>query len=294
MPDANSLDEMQTVALAAISAARDEVVWLFDSFSQEGDVVDDTLKRLFSYMSSRSQTVSYLVSSNYIWDAEIVLRSFYEANAKIWYICDLDGDERKSAVEEFWGDYASMHNHKRRHRANLALGSISFGQDKSGELVYAPLTDSDAFEFGESNKSERRKLEGKWSFSEIVNRLANRNDAALDWKPILALLHMYGQQSHLAHADDAALDLMSDRMMRDPDELQLLSASHIARIFSDQATMWVMSEAMLRHRYGAGPRAESAVDQFYSRFADLAHSFQHAFYSHLEKKCSASGPNSAP
>ena len=293
MPDANSLEELQDAALTVIAATRDEVVWLFDNFSQEGDLVDDTLKRLSFFMSSRSQTVSYLVSSNYIWDAEIVLRSFYEANAKIWYICDLDDAERKSAVAEFWGEYASMHNHKRRHRANLALSSISFGRDKSGELVYAPLTDPDAFEFGENNKGERRRLEGKWSFSEIVNRLANGNGAVLDWKPIVALLHMYGQQSHLAHADDAALDLMMDRMMREPDELLLLSASHIARIFSDQATMWVISEALLRHRYSARPRAGNSITQLYSRFADLASSIEREFYAHLERNDAVHGASGA-
>jgi hypothetical protein len=54
----------------------------------EGNYSDGTatMKNLTLYLSDRSQAVCMMAQNNYLWDAEIVLRSFYECAARIWFL----------------------------------------------------------------------------------------------------------------------------------------------------------------------------------------------------------------
>ncbi|MEO1642938.1 MAG: hypothetical protein AAFR74_06335, partial [Pseudomonadota bacterium] len=72
------MNELQELALQSISIARDEIMQIFSENFAEDDIVDHTIDRLLRYMSERSQTISFLISHNYTWDAEIILRSYYE------------------------------------------------------------------------------------------------------------------------------------------------------------------------------------------------------------------------
>jgi hypothetical protein len=101
---ASEMNNIQDTTLDAISACRDEIKNLFDANFNTQSIVDHTLTRLFSYQSDRSQSISYLVSGNYVWDAEIIMRSFYEAHAKIWFACQSEEADREILAREFWGD----------------------------------------------------------------------------------------------------------------------------------------------------------------------------------------------
>jgi hypothetical protein len=115
--------------------------------------------------------------------------------------------------------------------------------------ILANLANSKIFDFGESNKQERRALESKWSFTEIIRYLSENSPKDFDLQNTPGLLHMYGQQSHLIHADETALDLMLDRKRRAPVEKEILACAHVSRIFSDQVSLWTFSALALQYRY---------------------------------------------
>ena len=249
-PFAKDLNELQDAKLQLISTVRDLIDHTFQESDKEEQVLQ-TLKQLFHYMSSRSQAVSYLVSSGFPWDAEIILRSFYVASAKIWFICFEAESERSALVQEFWGLYAATHDHKRKHRVG-PVRNLSKADGREGSAaIFDGLVNEALFPSTPTNKRIRKDLEQKWSFSEIINALSDSKDEKAKVPDADVLLHMYGQQSHLIHADDAALDLMLDRALRRKDELPILEASHAARIMSDQGSLWVFSLAALRHMHGA-------------------------------------------
>ncbi len=224
-------------------------------------------------MSDRSQAVSYLLSSNFVWDAEIVLRLFYEANAKIWFICLTEPDQRDALVEEFWGPYASMHNHKRAHRASLAAELCRHHDWPADEINLSALSDRSVFDFGEGNKNDRKALAHKWSFTEIIRFLANNSPRDFDLRDAPGLLHMYGQQSHLIHADESALDYMLDRKLRSPEELELLACAHASRILSDQSSLWTFSAMALRHLYNRETEIGGGLLAKYAKVHELAKPF---------------------
>lgn len=260
------LNKVQNATLQTATAARDAIDSLFIAHARP-TVVDATLKQLFAYMSERSQAVSYLVSSGYAWDAEIVLRPLCEVNARIWLICLAPNEQaREALVMEFWGEHAEMHNRKRAGRAAVAAAIARSKDAKSDDMILSALADGRSFKFGQADKATRKKVEQKWSFTEIVRFLEKNAPDDFDMSAIVGMLHMYGLASHLIHADAAALDLIADRKLRGSDELAILSAAHLCRIFSDQASLWLFSTLALAHRFG---KREAIGDEVFQKYAHI-------------------------
>ncbi|HEY2068073.1 MAG TPA: DUF5677 domain-containing protein [Rhizomicrobium sp.] len=239
-----SLVAIQNANLAMLSALRDEVVRLFDSHADGDTLATQTLQQLFRYMSERSQTVSFLVSREYAWDAEIILRSFYEAAAKIVFICKAQPSEKEALAKEFWDAVGLAGDRRRARKAEFAEAVLK--GDPSSARIFEHLRRPGALRDAESpgNRAARKAIDKKWSFSEIVETLEGELPGAK------SLLHMYGMASHLIHADAGALELMIDRTLRQPEELQLLRASHACRILSDLASLWYLCAACLAGHLG--------------------------------------------
>lgn len=274
----SDLNAVQEAALVAITAARD---WIHDQFSEHGhskDPVDHTLRRLCSYMSDRSQCVCYLVSAGFAWDGEIVLRSFYEANAKIWLICLSPQAQRQALAEEFWGTLASAHDHKRAHRAEGAESSFRRRGKPDDEVVFSALRRKDLFDVGLGNKQSRKAVEQKWSFTEIIKFLAANPPEGFNLLDVTGLLHMYGQASHLIHSDDAALDLMLDRQLRAPEELKILVSAHVCRMFSDLVSLWCFSAMTIAYRFNPKSRIGADLQRKFEVVHELAEPFMEAFH----------------
>ena len=68
--------------MAALPAIRDEIVRLTSPTPTE-DPAMSTLRRLLDYQSRRGQAALYLTTHGMHWDAEIVLRAYFEANRNV-------------------------------------------------------------------------------------------------------------------------------------------------------------------------------------------------------------------
>lgn len=245
MKFSDELNEIQDATVAGISVMRDSIHRAFDGHLDDQPKFKRTVWELVLYQSERSQVVSYLVSSNFVWDAEMILRSFYEANVKIWYLCSLRSPARETAVDEFWGAFLDVHAHKRRVKAGLVRPvSQSMGREFDTK-IFGALEDDKLFQFHDGNKKDRRDVEQRWSFSSLIKKLESTPKDVLDFTSIRSLEHPFGLQSHLLHADVSALDLVHDRKTRSAEELEALTGSHVCRIFSDQISIWAMTSIAL-------------------------------------------------
>ncbi|MES0075779.1 DUF5677 domain-containing protein [Mesorhizobium sp. M0058] len=243
-----SLSELQEANLASISAIVSEIDGLLGDQLAESDEVTHTLRALVHYLSGRSQAVSMLVSWGYVWDAEIILRSFYETTAKIVYICLSDVSKRKALATEFWLDFEAIHARKTARIAEFPE-KLFKKTDSASSAVFSALRDPKFFNPDDKrSKSERKAIEQRWSFSEIIESLSKLPDGEYALGDIKVLLHMYGMASHLIHADKTAMDLMTDRALRGPAERLILEASHAGRVLSDQTSLWFFcADAIRRH-----------------------------------------------
>lgn len=270
------LGEMQEANLDAIRCIRDEVQHLFELSCHDRLDLCATLKPLFHYIFSRSQTISFLISHRIAWDAEIILRSFYETAAKILFICSAEPGEQDILCKEFWDDFDPIGNRRTAQKAKFA--EFLFDPESISAKVFQVLQDEKNFNFSQTgNKAYRKALEQKWSFSEIINSLDQRSHKGKKFKGIKSLLHTYGLASHLLHADKFALDLMRDRATRQREELLILECAHLARMMSDQAfILWLCAEN-LRETLDLKFSVHTQINEKCAKVSDLGSFFTKIF-----------------
>lgn len=191
--------------------------------------------------------------------------------------------EREMLVSEFWTRYRAMHDHKRAGRSKKAANLAETFGKLIEQDIFDQLSNSEIFEIGAESKKVRKALEQKWSFNEIIGYLAKHSPPGLNLDGVEGLLHMYGMQSHLIHADEAALGLMLDRTQRKPEELLLLEQSHVCRIFSDQASLWYFSTKLLSHRYGGRTSISVELHDKWEELHNLIQYFTDGFSSSQEE-----------
>jgi hypothetical protein len=267
---------LQEASLQALTQIRDEVQSLFSRYGAEPHAVTQTLKNLFWYLSSRSQTVSFLISHGYSWDAEIILRPFYEAAAKILFICFAEENDKPALVDEFWNKLGPINN--RRTARKAAFAEQLFEKESLSTSVLAMMRDERVFDLHtEGSRAQRKRLEKKWSFAEIVENLDERATEGRPVKGVKSMLHIYGMASHLIHADQAAMDLMHDRATRGPHERNILEAGHVSRIMSDQVSItWFCADALREHFRGDFTNNAKILEAV-NRTLKLGKRFQTAF-----------------
>lgn len=276
MSDLPSLGQLQDATLEALTLMRDEVSYIFSRYGTEPSDVTLTLKRLFWYMGARGQAVSFLISCGYGWDSEIILRSYYESVAKILFICFSSEDEKQSLVSEFWKGMQPINDRKVARKASHA--EKMFPADSVSASVFAHLQDKRVFDLETAeSKANRKRLEQKWSFSEIIETLDRQASEGKPLTGIKSLLYIYGLASHLIHADKNAMDLMHDRATREDAERRVIEASHAARIMGDQVSlMWLCADAVRRHFGGEFSNAV-AMRGVFERTSELAKPYIAAF-----------------
>ncbi len=199
----------------------------------EAHSVESTLALLLRYYVDRGQGVLSLLQNGLHWDAEILLRTCYECASKTLVIALSPPLERDHLVWEFWVPLGEAADRKTVRKAIFAERVFPDAADHARD-VFRLLRDPRMIRdrLGLSKKA-RQRLEQKWSFSELVESLTELQVGDQKLAEARSLLHGYGMASHLAHADSRAMDLMLDRALRPPVELQLLQDGHVARIVSD-------------------------------------------------------------
>lgn len=245
--DANlKLSILQEETLSVLTLIRDEIEGLFDRRANTPSEADSTLRNLFFYMGERGQSVNFLLSWGYSWDAEIILRSYYEVSVRIALLCFSDEIERKELLQEFWTDLGAIGDRRRAIKAGLA-GKVMKLKNGNDDPIFSALEDPRIFRtLPKGNKAERKRLEQKWSFTQIIDTLSKKRISGKNLELISGLLHYYGMASHLLHADQMALDLMYDRATRDPSEALILARAHAARIMNDLASLSLFCADALR------------------------------------------------
>ena len=247
-PKALSLLELQEASLEAVSIIIEEVKILLEMPERGNpDPVVHTLRNLVKYLSDRSQAVSMLVSWGYAWDAEIILRSFYETAAKILFICFANNEKRQELVNEFWLEFETIHSIKIARKAEFSK-HVSIKEDNGcNASIFSALQDPELYSLdAKHTKNARKIIEQRWSFTEIIETLSKTSPEGKNLADIKCFLHIYGMASHLIHADKTAMEFMTDRSLRNEGERKILEASHAGRIFSDQVSLWLFCADAIR------------------------------------------------
>ncbi|MEN6326004.1 MAG: DUF5677 domain-containing protein [Syntrophomonas sp.] len=196
--------------------------------------------QLFSscYLSSESALI--LIANYRLWDTEILYRSVLEGTIKLFYLSSGTIQDVSKKCNEFWIEIPECKMISRHYKAMQLLEKIDDGSSKYLPIRELLLTDEELNELTERYSHKyRRKLDQKWSFSEMVKVLSDSDIKGFD--TLIAAYYGYSLSSHLIHQDGDAIGLIWDRNNRDIPRKQALELAHGARLISD-----ILSLAMLR------------------------------------------------
>ncbi len=193
----------------------------------------EEIRPLIDFIMSRLDAVYSLILDWMLWDAEIVLRSALETLVKLIYILEGNSEEYLERCNEFWRVLPKLYSLKLSMQGKRNLEYL--GESEIHRLAYTPLILPPAEEKQIKDKwpkSDRQKIEQRWSFSEIVLFLS-RKYKGTSYEGILTLTHTYRIASHVIHGDETGILIIHERDTRPNNECIVANRAHFLRFVSD-------------------------------------------------------------
>lgn len=200
------------------------------------------------FFSQRCITVSYILRSGLFWDAEIVFRSAIESAIKVLFVSSAPEPERSVRVQEYRDQLSQIATLRFRTRASAGK------TNRVGpEAIFSHLAMSES-ELAEHNgrwtKKERKALEQKWAFSEMVKELEGVSIGGHKLSYLSNLVHSYGVASHFLHADQLAIDLSADREHRSPTVKEILELLHFTEMLTRMVALLISCSSYVAFALG--------------------------------------------
>jgi Family of unknown function (DUF5677) len=212
------------------------------------------------YYSSRCQSVNLLLQDWKLWDCDILMRSALECATRFLFVSVANGPERSQRIQEYTISLNEIEDILRSQKAKTAAANAGEGESAMlfGGATLSPERETELR--AKWPQSKRKALKQKWSFSEMVRVLEKFSEPTLDLTKYGSLLHSYGISSHLIHADQTAMNLMTDRATRDPKERRLMERAHFARLAVQQTSLFFICWRAMERAIGSTKQHRSLVE----------------------------------
>lgn len=264
-------------SLAIYSQIRDDLRQLITAFNSVDARYAAYAGAQLHYYSERCQSLNILLQEWKLWDSDIVMRSALECASRFLFVSIAPNDERAQRIVEYTVSLNEIEELQRSERARSAV-EAAVDEDTHmliGGVVLDPTREEELR--AKWPKVARNALRQRWSFSEIARTLTNFHDDGLDLRKYKSLLHSYGVSSHLIHADQTAMDIVRDRMGRQPEERRLMERAHFARLATEQTFLLFLCWRAAVYATGLDSRNEgigrglmeltAAADRHHEEFA---------------------------
>lgn len=227
------------------------------------------------YYSSRRQSVNLLLQEDKLWDCDIVMRSALECATRFLFVSIADTLERSLRIQEYTTSLNEIEDLLRSEKAKTAASNASSESAMLfGGAVLCPEREAELR--AKWPRPKRKALKQKWSFSEMARVLEGFKEPSFDMTKYGSFLHSYGISSHLIHADQTAMNLMTDRAARDPNERGLMERAHFARLAVQQTSLFFICWRAMERALGSAKQHRSLVEALLELHEE-ANKYHHAF-----------------
>lgn len=184
-----------------------------------------------------------LIEHDKLWDAEVVMRSAFEATLKFIYIL-ADRSLFLDRLREYSDDLFEISRLKDHLRAEDVLKAAANPEAQEWKPISDLLLDPKEIEDIKSrfDRAARLRLENKWSFSALIADLASSGDTR--WTDLGSLLHYYRNASHILHADFSGAAMIMERTQRNIERRASIHEAHAARLLGDMLSLTLMRLAV--------------------------------------------------
>jgi hypothetical protein len=251
-------DEIFFSILYAYSTCKDNILEIFNDLNLKENQFAANIYNLIKFIGERSISITILVQNNLLWDAQIMMRCVQEATMKVSFLCNCSEEEKKQRLKEYLYDLEEINSLKRSVIAKRIASS--FQQDSLMILPFKPLilnTDKEELLRAKWPSKQKRKLEQKWSYSEMMKEQAN---TMKEFQQVfLSLAHPYKISSHLLHADETAIGIIAERSLRNEEEKEKIETSHFCSLMSDSLNYLMVCGFSLCNAFKKDPAPFSKI-----------------------------------
>jgi hypothetical protein len=189
--------------------------------------------QIVKFIDDRLSAVWFLAINDMLWDADIIDRSVLESLIKLNFIVYAPTDEEKQKrLNEFWNDLWEINSLKHSEQSKKHLNQFT---DKVSQLAHLSIILTDKEEEELKNKwsrKDRKALEQKWSFSEILFSLI-KDYKGQPFEMMIGLAHEYRMCSHIAHGDETGINIIAERKSRPDQQKQIVHRGHFIKLLSN-------------------------------------------------------------
>ncbi len=194
---------------------------------------------LLSAAARSTESTLLLASYGQLWDAEVVLRSVFEASMKFAYIVQTheNFEKRHDDFAEHQFQMALMKDDQKARDLLAALRDPNAPAWKPIRDMVLPDGERDHLR-GKYDKAARRAVETRWGYAGLLNALTNSGDKV--YEGFAGLAHGYAISSHIGHADYVGVSIPLERDLREPERRNAVHMTHLARLISDCFTCFLL------------------------------------------------------
>jgi len=239
MPSLPSRVRVRSLTLEIISryvALGNEFGSLMTDLIYESHLTSPELSRFasshFDYCIDRSNAIYLLLRQHAYWDAEIVMRPLIECTVRMCYVCYAPSDAIPNLIEEYARSLYEVNRLEQSERAKKSQ-TLAYATRRGGGRYDNPIIlPSDAEEYLRSRwpKSKRQALKQKWSFSEMIKQLDQWVKPHFKIDIFSNFIHSYGISSHLIHADESGMGVVSNRKAKPENEQSMMETTHLNKL----------------------------------------------------------------
>jgi hypothetical protein len=148
-----------------------------------------------------------------------------------------------------------------RFRARASAGhTVKSGPEAMASMLAMSEQEQDVHR-AKWTKRERKALEQKWAFAEMVKALENEGIGGHRLPYLVNLTHSYGVASHLLHADQMAISLTADRESRAAETREILASLHFAEMSTRQVAILISLSHCAAYTLGKTVQLQEYVDE---------------------------------
>jgi len=228
------LNNLRGKYLLTVDSITSELIGIL---SGKNDDFAEIARHFHTFIHEIIDSMQILINQNCLWDADILLRPMAEVSVKLAFISyfnDEDGNNEK--VKEFWTGLSEINRLKESKLVAQIMADLNIKSETLNDLIIPEEEEAKLKE--KWAKSNRQKVEQPWSYNEIIKTISKESNRT----EILCLNRNFTMSSHLIHADKTALGVIQDRKNRNNEDKLLSHNSHIRKLYSDSATLylWVL------------------------------------------------------
>ena len=191
-----------------------------------------SLGMLLTAAARSGESAFLLIAYGQLWDAEVVVRSVFEASLKFAFIVQ-NREDFAQRFKEYTEDQRYLALMKDDQKARELLASLRDPEaDQWRPIRDMVLPDVTRDELRTRyDKPTRRAMETRWGYVGLLDSLSRSGDPF--YQGFSGLSYSYSVASHIHHADYVGVSIAMDRELRSPERRDSAHMVHLMRLISD-------------------------------------------------------------